>query len=178
MISQSFTYMNEHIPTWLGAQGGFPFFIDFSAAIWNVFIQIRINPHIVIWVIVDFFSCDRHSICPLWLCVTPNNSPDFPFWQQKIPVGWLLFSHQDHSSTHTPLIIFQYQLNLGGNVGICVCWLHLSNDRHFYLLLTCRQCQANTSAAFCYVSHFFGCGHRVGETCCRHTLLHVHRNQY
>ena len=55
MISQSFTYMNEHIPTWLGAQGEFPFFIDFSAAIWYVFIQIRINPHIVIWGIVDFF---------------------------------------------------------------------------------------------------------------------------
>jgi hypothetical protein len=68
--------------------------------------------------------------------------------------------------------------HLAGNVGIYVCWLHPSNNRHFCLLLTCRHCRPNTSATFCYISQFLGCRHRVGETCYRHTLLHIRRNQY
>ena len=48
----------------------------------------------------------------------------------------------------------------------------------FCLSPTCQKCRPDTSATFCYVSQFFGCRRRVGETCCRHTLLHVHRNQY
>jgi hypothetical protein len=66
---------------------------------------------------------------------------------------------------------------LAGNVGKCVCRLHPSNDRHFCLSPTCRKCCPDTSATFCYVGHFFGCRHRVGETCCRHTFLHARRNQ-
>ena len=68
--------------------------------------------------------------------------------------------------------------SLAGNVGKCVCWLHPSNDRHFCLSPTCRKCRPDTSATFCYVGKFFGCQGYVGETCCRHTLLRVHRNQY
>jgi hypothetical protein len=64
---------------------------------------------------------------------------------------------------------------LAGNVGKCVCRLHPSNDRHFCLSPTCPKCRPDTLATFCYVGHFFGCRRRVGETCCRHTFLHVHR---
>ncbi len=67
--------------------------------------------------------------------------------------------------------------NLAGNVGKCVCRLHPSNDRHVCLSLTCQKCRPDTSATFCYVGHFLCYWHRVGETCCRHTFLHVHRNQ-
>ncbi len=52
---------------------------------------------------------------------------------------------------------------LAGNVGICVCPLHPSNNRHFCLLPTCRQCWPDMSATFCYVGQFLGC-RRVGET--------------
>jgi hypothetical protein len=67
---------------------------------------------------------------------------------------------------------------LAGNVGKCVCRLHPSNDRHFCLSPTRWKCFPDTSVTFCYVGQFFGCRRRVGETCCRHTLLHVRWNQY
>ena len=67
---------------------------------------------------------------------------------------------------------------LAGNVGKCVCRLHPSNDRHFCLSPTCRKCRPNTSATFCYVGQFFRYRRRVGETYCRHTLLHARRNKY
>jgi len=66
---------------------------------------------------------------------------------------------------------------LAGNVGKCVCRLHPSNDRHFYLSPTCQKCRPDTSVTFSCVALFFGCRRRVGETCCRHTFLHVLRNQ-
>ncbi len=66
---------------------------------------------------------------------------------------------------------------LAGNVGKCVCRLQPSNDRHFCLSPTCWKCRPDTSATFCYVSQFFGCRRRARETCCRHTLRHVRRNQ-
>jgi hypothetical protein len=75
------------------------------------------------------------------------------------------------------LIIYQSchaivkQVDLAGNVGKCVCRLHPSNDRHFCLLPTRRKCRPDSSVTFCYVGQFFGCRRRVGETCCRHTLL-------
>ena len=69
-------------------------------------------------------------------------------------------------------------MGLAGNVGICVCWLNHPNDRHFSLSPTCRECQPNTLATFCYVSHFFGCRCRVGESYPRHISLHVGRNWY
>jgi hypothetical protein len=68
--------------------------------------------------------------------------------------------------------------SLAGNVDKCVCRLHPSNDIHFCLSPTCRKCRPDTSATFCYVGNFFGCRGYVGETCCQHTLLRVHRNQY
>jgi hypothetical protein len=67
---------------------------------------------------------------------------------------------------------------LADNVGICVCWLHHPNDRHFSLSPTCRKCQPDTSATFCYISHFFGCRCCVGELYPRHTFLCVGRKWY
>ncbi len=64
---------------------------------------------------------------------------------------------------------------MAGNVRICVCWLHHSNDRHFRLSPTCRECQPDTLATFCYVSHFFGCQCCVGEAYPQHAFLHVGR---
>jgi hypothetical protein len=55
---------------------------------------------------------------------------------------------------------------LAGNVGICVCWLHHPNDRHFWLSLTCCECRPNTLVTFCYVGQYFGCQCCVGEFCC------------
>ena len=37
------------------------------------------------------------------------------------------------------------------------------SSRHVSEIMLCRP--------------FFGCQRRVGKTCCRHTFLHVHRNQ-
>ncbi len=69
-------------------------------------------------------------------------------------------------------------VGLAGNVGICVCWLHHPNDRHFCLSPTCCECWLNTSATFCYVGQYFGCQCCVGEFCCWHNFLHVSRNQH
>ena len=82
------------------------------------------------------------------------------------------------TTTTTMMTMKAAALTLAGNVGKCVCRLHPSNDRHFCLSPTCRKCRPDTSATFCYVGQFFGCRRRVGETYCRHTLLHVRRNQY
>ena len=68
--------------------------------------------------------------------------------------------------------------DLAANVRICVCWLHHPNDRHFSLSPTCRKCQPDTSATFCYISHFFCCRCCVGELYPRHTFLCVGRKWY
>jgi hypothetical protein len=40
-----------------------------------------------------FSLCDQHSICLLWLRVTPKKLPNFSTWEEKIPDRWLLFFH-------------------------------------------------------------------------------------
>ncbi len=67
---------------------------------------------------------------------------------------------------------------LAGDVGICVCRLHPSNDRHFCLSPTCQKCHLATSATFSHVGQCFVCRRRARKTCCRHTFLHERRNQY
>ena len=66
-----------------------------------------------------------------------------------------------------------YSLN-DSVVGSFPHWHHLIR-----LGWQCRQmCLSATPLkrpTFCHVGHFFGCRRRVGETCCRHTFLHVHR---
>ncbi len=63
--------------------------------------------------------------------------------------------------------------SLAGNVGIFVCRLHPSNDRHFCLLPTCRQCRPDTSATFCYVGQFLGCQHCRWDLPPTHTLAYM-----
>ena len=48
--------------------------------------------------------------------------------------------------------------DLAGNVGKCVCRLHPSNDRHFYLSPTCQKCRPDTSATFSCVALFLAVG--------------------
>jgi hypothetical protein len=67
---------------------------------------------------------------------------------------------------------------LPGNVRICVCWLHPSNNRHLCLLPTCQKCRPDTSATFCYVSLCFCRQSHVGGECHQHSLVPARRNQY
>ncbi len=128
--------------------------------------------------------------CQSRLCLLPPLSDEYPPSNPQLSSSsWPspFFELGEVSSRHVPITVLNvffdpspilYLIPLAGNVGICVCWLHPSNDRHFCLLPACWQCRPDTSVTFCYVGQSLGCRCRVGENCRQHTLLHVCRNQY
>ncbi len=91
------------------------------------------------------------------LCVASQTPEDFTAYLEMHPLkqGFL----QEEVLKKTLLGITRICLGaLAGNVGICVCRLHPSNDRHFCLSPACRQCRPDTSATFCYVGQFQAVG--------------------
>ena len=87
-------YIIEWIPKYLGRRGESLFvrLCDFFCDT-LIFIRIHISHQICnmghSW---SFWHCIRHSICPLWWCITPNNLPNFPFRKQTIHGRYGMYS--------------------------------------------------------------------------------------
>ena len=120
--------------------------------------------------------------------------PWFRVWKILMPWFHIFLENDVELAQHSPTIILvEIRMYQGYAIPVlckahCTSWLAMSG-----VVSVSSNPQMTDIFVFCWhvenvvpthkqhssmSANFFGCQHYVGETCCRHTLLHARMNQY